>query len=90
MSEGKVTTDHAKIRKWAESRGATPATVAKTKSGGLPGVLRLDFEPRDEALEPIDWDEFFEKFDREKLAFLYQERTQDGSPSRFHKFINRS
>ena len=90
MSEGKVTTDHQTIRKWAESRGAVPATVKSTKSRDEPGILRLDFEPRDESLEPLDWDEFFEKFDREKLAFVYQDSTADGSPSRFHKFINRA
>jgi hypothetical protein len=90
MSDGKVTTDHQQIRKWAESRGAVPATVKRTKAAGEPGVLRLDFPPCDDTLEPLDWDAFFEKFDREKLAFLYQDRTEDGSPSRFHKFVNRS
>ena len=46
MAEGNVTTDHAKIRKWAEERGGVPATVKGTKSGGEPGLLRLDFEPQ--------------------------------------------
>ena len=90
MSEGQVTTDHGTIRHWAEKRGAVPATVKTTEKKGEPGILRLDFEPRDEALAPISWDAFFEKFDHEHLAFLYQDKTQDGSISRFHKFINRS
>jgi len=90
MAEGNVTTDHAKIRKWAEERGGVPATVKGTKSGGEPGLLRLDFEPKDASLEPISWDDFFEKFDDEGLAFLYQDRTADGAISRFHKFVNRS
>jgi len=90
MSHGEVTTDHDKIRRWAEERGATPATVEATKSDGEPGVLRLDFAPRDEGLEPVDWNAFFEKFEHEGLAFLYQDRTEDGKTSRFHKFINRS
>jgi len=90
MAQGNVTTDHGSIRRWAEERGAIPATVKSTKAHSEPGVLRLDFEPRDEALEPIDWDAFFAKFDKEALAFLYQDRTEDGKVSRFHKFINRS
>jgi hypothetical protein len=90
MTKGNVTTDHRSIKHWAEERGGTPATVKKTKGDGEPGILRLDFEPRDEALEPIGWDEFFEKFDKEGLAFLHQDRTEDGKLSRFHKFVNRS
>jgi hypothetical protein len=94
MSEGKTTTDHDEIRQWAEERGGVPVTVAGTAKGkkgksGEAGILRLDFEPRDEGLEEISWEEFFEKFDKEKLAFLYQEETSDGSTSRFHKFVNR-
>jgi hypothetical protein len=90
MSKGNTTIDHESIRRWAEERGGTPATVKETQEGGEPGILRLDFEPRDEALEPIGWDEFFEKFDKEKLAFLHQDRTESGALSRFHKFVNRS
>jgi hypothetical protein len=90
MSKGNVTTDHRSIKQWTEERGGTPATVKKTKGDGEPGILRLDFEPRDEALEPIGWDDFFEKFDKEGLAFLHQDRTEDGKLSRFHKFVNRS
>ena len=90
MSEGKMTTDHAKIRRWAEERGGRPATVKGTAANKAPGVLRLDFEPKDAELEPIDWNEFFEKFEKEGLAFLYQDHTASGEVSRFHKFVNRS
>ena len=64
--------------------------MKSTGSKGEPGILRLDFEPRDEGLEPLEWDDFFDKFEKEHLAFLYQDRTSDGKVSRFHKFINRS
>ena len=30
MAEGNVTTDHEKIRKWAEERGGKPSTVKGT------------------------------------------------------------
>jgi hypothetical protein len=91
MPEASVTTDHNTIRKWAEERGGHPASVAGTAGGkDEAGILRLDFDPRDKDLEEVSWDEFFEKFDKEKLAFLYQDKTEDGSISRFHKFVNRS
>lgn len=56
---------------------------------GVAGLLRFDFEAEDENLEPISWDAFFEKFDEADLVFLFQEKTADGSPSRFHKFMDR-
>jgi hypothetical protein len=90
MSEAKTTTDHSKIRKWAEQRGGHPATVKGTASDGHAGILRLDFDPKDEGLKDVSWDEFFDKFDGEKLAFLYQDKTSDGKVSRFHKFVDRA
>jgi hypothetical protein len=89
MAKSNVTTDHETIRHWAEERGGAPATVKKTEGDGEPGILRLDFEPRDEGLEPIGW-HAFEKFEKEDLAFLYQDRTEAGQLCRFHKFVNRS
>jgi hypothetical protein len=90
MSEAKQTTDHGKIRRWAEERDGHPATVAGTaRKGEGAGLLRIDFDPRDEKLERISWDEFFEKFDEEGLVFLYQDATKDGKTSRFHKFVER-
>jgi hypothetical protein len=89
MSEAQVTTDHAAIRRWAESRRGRPASVSATGGSG-PGVLRIDFEPElAEGLELISWDDFFAKFDDEKLGFLHQDKTEDGSVSRFHKFVDR-
>jgi hypothetical protein len=88
MSDAQVTTDHAAIRRWAEERGGRPASVRGT-GGKEAGILRIDFEPDTaEGLELISWDDFFEKFDREKLGFLHQDRTEDGSVSRFHKFVD--
>ena len=89
MSEAETTTDHDVIRDWAEARGGHPATVRGTAKAGEAGLLRFDFDPADEELEHISWEEFFRKFDDEDLVFLYQEETRDGSISRFHKFVER-
>ncbi|WP_024511289.1 hypothetical protein [Bradyrhizobium sp. ARR65] len=88
--EARTTTDHRTIQKWAEERGGKPATVRATEEDGHAGVLRIDFDPKEKALDPIDWDEFFRKFDESKLAFLYQDHTKDGGLSRFHKFVHRT
>ncbi|ODA66710.1 hypothetical protein A7A08_02478 [Methyloligella halotolerans] len=90
MSDTKITIDHSKIKQWAEERGGRPATVSDTGKGGEAGILRLDFEPKDApGLDLISWDEFFDKFEKERLVMMYQEKTEDGSTSRFHKFVER-
>lgn len=90
--ESQTTTDHGKIRRWIEERGGRPASVKGTEHGGEEaGILRVDFPGRgeDQQLEPLQWDEFFEKFEQADLAFLYQDQTKDGSTSRFFKFVSR-
>ena len=84
-----TTTDHDEIRAWVEARGGKPATVRDTASEDDVGVLRICFRNDDDALEVIEWDAFFEKFEEENLAFLYQERTESGDTSRFFKFVER-
>ena len=88
-SEAQQTTDHAAIRKWADERGGRPATVKATEEDGHAGILRIDFDPPDEGLERIGWDDFFDKLDEAGIAFLHQDRTKDGKLSRFHKFVRR-
>jgi hypothetical protein len=89
MAESKTTTNHDEIRRWAEGRGGRPASVRDTGNGDDPGILRIDFGDEDERLEEISWDEFFEAFDENNLAFLYQDETEGGGESRFNKFISR-
>jgi hypothetical protein len=86
MSESTTTTDHQKIREWAEARGGKPS---KVDTGGEGGILRIDFGEPEESLESIAWEEFFQIFDDNKLAFLYQEKTSGGDTSRFNKFVER-
>jgi hypothetical protein len=87
MSESTTTTDHEKIRKWAEARGGKPS---KVDTGVAGGVLRIDFGEPEEKLEPISWEEFFDIFEDNQLSFLYQDKTSSGGTSRFNKFVERS
>lgn len=87
----KTTTDHETIRKWVETRGGCPARVKRTGSGDGPGILRIDFPGHSgkQSPESISWDEFFQRFDDNGLALIYQDRTRGGQPSRFNKLISR-
>ena len=87
MARAQATTDHQVIRRWIESRNGHPSVVTATQSRkkGSTGLLRVDFDEPEDSLEEISWDDFFDTFDTNNLAFLFQEETQ----SRFHKFVNR-
>ncbi len=86
-----VTTDHEEIRRWAEARDGTPATVRGTGDESDPGILRIDFPggAGEDALEHVDWDEWFAKFDSQRLAAILQERKADGEPSTFIQLVSR-
>jgi iron-sulfur cluster repair protein YtfE (RIC family) len=86
-----TTTDHEAIRKWVEERGGHPARVDATGRSGNPGVLRIEFSGEGKGkLKRIEWDEFFQWFDRDQLAFIYQDRARGGRPSRFNKLVSRA
>lgn len=84
-----ATSKHDVIRKWAEERDATPATVEGTEHGDHLGVLRFDFPGYGgDELRHVSWDEWFDTFDRRRLNFIYQEKRSDGSPSNFFRLEN--
>ncbi len=89
MSSAQTTTDHAAIRKWAEARGGRPTVVHGTEGSDGEGILRFDFAEKDEKLDEVDWDTFFETFEDRRLALLHQDKTSDGHMSRFFKFVRR-
>jgi hypothetical protein len=91
MSEAKATIDHDTIRRWVEERGGKPAHVKRTGQKGDPGILRIDFPgfSGEGTLEAISWDEWFEAFEENELAFLHQDAKADGEPSTFNKLVSR-
>ena len=88
MASAKATTDHDEIRKWVETRGGHPARVKATGRGKDPGILRIDFPgfSGEDSLEEIEWDEFFEWFDRNNLAMLLSA----ARGNRFNKLVERT
>jgi hypothetical protein len=94
MTLSRTTRDHDEIRRWAEARGAVPAEVKGTERGGEAGIIRFEFPKapnrNDSKLEEISWEEFFEKFDKNDLELVYQEKTADGQKSNFNKLVHPS
>jgi len=84
-------TDHEEIRQWAEERGGTPSCVRGTGDKGDIGMLRLDFPGYSggDSLQPISWDDWFEKFDERGLALIVQDKTAGGQKSNFNKLVSR-
>lgn len=85
MSE--VTTDHDKIRSWAQRHGGKPAAVTSTHDEADVGIVRIMFPKSKQSehgnLTEISWDEFFDEFEKKSLALIYDE---DGV---FSKLVSR-
>ena len=83
------TRDHAVIRDWAAKRQAVPATGEATATGpatvnvkdGGAGV-RFNF-PGVGSYRPIEWEEWFENFDRHDCAFVYDNDASTPASSRY-------
>lgn len=86
MTEATTTTNHDEIRRWVEERDGRPARVAGVGDGG---ILRIDFGEPEGSLEEISWEEFFQIFEKNRLAFLHQDEVSGGQTSRFAKFVAR-
>lgn len=92
-NHSKKTTDHDQIKQWVEARGGKPAAVCGTEDGDPPGVIRIAFpqmkQSEAEGLTLIDWPQFFEKFEEQDLAMVYQDQTSGGAESHFCKLVSR-
>jgi len=93
VASARRTIDHDTIVAWVEEHGGQPAHVKRTgNSSSDPGVLRIDFPGYSgtETLEQLDWDTWFDAFEGNRLAFLYQDTLAIGQPSRFSKLVRRT
>jgi hypothetical protein len=84
-----ATRSHDVIKKWAEERDATPATIEGTEHGDHPGVLRFDFpghdSTKDSKLKQVSWDKWLKTFDDRHLVMLFQEKLSNGNQSNFFR-----
>ena len=89
-----ATRDHDVVMRWAERRRAEPATGEQTKSGSATTLevndggagIRFNF-PGAAPFRSIDWDEWFENFDRHALTFVYEEDESTGSLSARYRLV---
>jgi hypothetical protein len=87
-----TTTDHDYIRRWVEERGGWPARVKGTGSEDDAGLIRIDFPGYSggDSLEKISWEEWFQGFEDNELAFLHRDMEhEDGDLDRFNKLVSR-
>jgi hypothetical protein len=85
------TTDHDTIRRWAEARAGFPVHTLAPLARDDPRSLRIRLpglrtRPR---VEPIQWREWFERFDEQQFAFVFEEKTDDGRASTTGKLVRR-
>src|SRR3954452_22836941 len=88
-----ATQDPELIRRWAERRGAEPATGEATETG--PGTvhvqdgdagIRFNF-PGVGRYRPIAWDEWLGNFVQHELIFVYERDTPGKTPSSRYRLI---
>ena len=87
QAETHVTTDHDEIRRWADDRHASPATIDDPQNPEGIGALRFDFDfgfdTETSDLRQISWDQWLAAFDERGLSFSYQDTRADGTPSNY-------
>ena len=88
MSE--TTTNHDTIKRWAEARNARPAKVRDTAGRHGAGIIRIDFPgyTGEESLEEISWSEWFDTFEQQQLALIYED-DDSSEHSNFNKLVRR-
>jgi|SRR4051812_35369599 len=88
-----ATQDPELIRRWAERRGAEPATGEATETG--PGTvhvqdgdagIRFNF-PGVGRYRPIQWDEWFQNFSHHELVFVYERDAPGHTPSGRYRLL---
>lgn len=85
----RTTTDHETIREWVEGRGSTAAQVTEP-AGNDPGSLAIiPVGKMDDSVRDLPWEEFFEIFEEEKLAFVHRTERDDPKEQWFCAFIER-
>lgn len=89
--ETKVTTDHDEIRRWAQERNGRPVSVKHDPLNPNGCTIQIDFlyDRFDDNIHEISWDEFFDAFERDEMALVYQTETEGGRMSRFGRIVRR-
>lgn len=94
----RVTTNHEEIRYWAERVRSKPQFIDDPSTPGDTLGLRLDLPGKNDdtmlhdPVRNISWEEFFEEFERQELAFEYEDIINVANPAKLlmsYRFIKR-
>lgn len=93
----KTTVSHVVIRAWAENHHGQPALIVDPNHLDQQVGLRIDFPGKhDEALlsaahhnKVVSWDEFFQVFEEQQLAFDYLEEPGETDLVDAYRFLKR-
>ena len=84
-----ITTDHETIRAWVEDRGGTPAHETGPTEDTARTLYIVEEGETMAGLEPVSWESFFETFEDEALAFVYQDRELGETDEWLYDLIDR-
>lgn len=90
-TENKKTTDKTLIQKWAEARRGIPVYIPDVHQEAG-GKLRICFKiTHNQHMQRhvISWEKFFQLFDEQQLALIYQENKYNGDRSIYCELVNR-
>lgn len=85
----RITTNHDEIKHWAEDNAGIPVLLPEAQAEGNTSKIYIDFleNGRNNEMKRIEWDEFFERFDKGNYALEYEDKIKNGVESRNFKFI---
>lgn len=83
-----TTTQHPVIMAWSRLRSGRPYVLKS--DGNILLKIHLSETATESLSEEIPWSSFFEIFESRKLAFQYQEVSEDGNTSVLNEFVERS
>lgn len=75
------TIDHEIVRQQITDAGGTPVLAKDVpEAGEEPGAdfLHIAFGTLDDTMERLEWEEFFEEFEEEQMALVYDDARDDG------------
>jgi hypothetical protein len=88
----KFIVQHDKIRKIIQEHGGIPARIRtipeEERTDTVNGMLSVSFDQINPEFEPISWEEFFDRFEHERLALVYTLPTPPGEAFEF-RFVDR-
>lgn len=94
----KTTIDHQEIKLWSQAHDGKPEILFDPDAGKDVPQLRINFPGRQDDVflaetsktKIVDWEKFFIEFEKQQLAFRYNELAEGEDLSMAYEFIKRN